>query len=224
MNDMPNPLTKVLPDASLRIYSNALKERPELAALIMQVIGIWSSIDTWLARVLCGLLKSDFRQVIAMYNEIVSSNTRDDMLIAAAEISLEKDQELLSLIKLAIRRIKTSSRNKRHSFAHHLWVICPELEDAVCLIDPNNFTQYHASVFEYEKTPQLRGLLENAFPVEEPSINYDDVDVYKKADLEREIEAARKALEIVLRIYFCFHGRAVAESRSELKKLLGISE
>src|SRR5438132_1026201 len=91
----PQPLSKVNPQASYALGPGFLAMRPHLAALVAEVISIWSEIELQRGRYLASLLGANEGAGIAMYLAITSAVTRRATLKAASKTILsEQEYEL----------------------------------------------------------------------------------------------------------------------------------
>jgi hypothetical protein len=113
----PQRLSKVKPNAGLALGPGTFSMRPQLAALVAEVIGFWSEIEVQRGRLLAGLLGSSHETALAMYLSLTSGAARRSALNAAAEAVLPGvDLHLFNEITKASR----ATRKKRNNFAHGL--------------------------------------------------------------------------------------------------------
>jgi hypothetical protein len=87
----PQPLNKVNPKATPNFKFGTLQERPQLASLIMQSVGIWSMIDALLIQSVAQFLRADFEVVTAIFEALAGANARHDAYLAAAKEALPTD-------------------------------------------------------------------------------------------------------------------------------------
>lgn len=180
----------------LYILPSSLSEEPELSALVMQVISIWSYIENDYARIASQCLKADFEIVTSMLNSITGSEGRKAAISTAVRESHTKDEFILFQ---AIEDIIRPSRKKRNEFAHHVWAIAPEIPDTLCLIPPNHLTQRDASN-QARKKSGLKTLGDLAVATTDTILQRADpsvVMVYTKKCLEKEIFQASEASILV---------------------------
>jgi hypothetical protein len=73
----PQPLSKVKPNAGFALGPGTFSMRPQLAALVAEVIGFWSEIELQRGRLLAGLLGStSYETALAMYLSLTSGAAR----------------------------------------------------------------------------------------------------------------------------------------------------
>jgi len=132
---MPQPLSRVKPDADIRVRATALP--PDLCVYITRTITAWAYNDHLLANMLCGFLNAEYEVVAAMYQSLVSGEARRAALYAAAKAAVPQH---LNLIVATIQSTK-ASREERNHFAHHVWAISEHLPDAMILVDPATLTE-----------------------------------------------------------------------------------
>jgi hypothetical protein len=208
----PQPLPAVRADASIMIENNTLADRPELAAKIMHVISLWSSIESAFATLLCYLLGADLEIGVGMYQSLISSEAKRAALDGAAKQALSPED--YTLFRAVVKVVKPS-RERRNDFAHHLWGHSPQLPDAVLLVDPKFSFDMHTSMKRFEAaleerrekairtgdfTPRLEDI-----PHFHPS--RDNVMVYRPKDFDEEIREASKALWYASRLSMIFSRR-----------------
>ena len=134
----PQPLSTKKDQAYSRwIVPQALAYRPQLAALVAQVIAIWSWIDAEYARLLAHFLKADHDVVLGMLSGIVSSEARRGAIIEAARTALSaQDRRLFEAVDKAIN----PSRKTRHAYAHGIWGYIEEWPDRLLWVHGKDFT------------------------------------------------------------------------------------
>jgi hypothetical protein len=135
---MPQPLSRVQPDASI-ILGNAghrpLAERPTLGILAMEAINSWSNVELFLLNLYMRLCGGDTALAAKIYLSL-EIQTAKTAVIRAAVTSLP-EQKIQDLI-MAVIRIADTNRRHRDKLAHHIWGISPhsKLLDALLLADP----------------------------------------------------------------------------------------
>jgi hypothetical protein len=117
-------------------YDSALAERPALAGMAMQVIGIWSQIDADLLNIVTErFTEADFLVVSSMLNALRGGESQRLALRGAAQAAIPGDVELFEAVERAI----SASRKRRHEFAHGLWGASDDLPDDLLLLDPKYY-------------------------------------------------------------------------------------
>jgi hypothetical protein len=56
---MPQPINKILPNPRVILDTDALVEKPELAALVVKIFAVWANIERRLSVLLVHLLGAD---------------------------------------------------------------------------------------------------------------------------------------------------------------------
>lgn len=137
----PQPLSSKYFSGPLTLDPRSVKERPDLAAKIGQIIATWARIESQLATIMSRILAAEVRPAMAMYEAIHNTQIQISVLIAAAETTLSGEiLEIFSALMVVVKQ----SANNRHKAAHWLWGISPKFPDCLVLVDP-------ASVREQDK-------------------------------------------------------------------------
>jgi hypothetical protein len=106
--------------------------RPQLAAIVTEIIALGSEIDLQRGRYLAALLGSNQMVGVAMFLAITSAVTRRDTLDAASKSILnDLEYELFTRTARAVKAVE----KERNAFAHQLWGISDDLPDALLLVD-----------------------------------------------------------------------------------------
>lgn len=214
----PQPLS-TFRDSNLVIHLDALKERPELAAQIMRVISIWSMIDTMYPKLLCNFLESDLITTAALYNTVINSSLKIDMIAKAAEKALSNDLEGLELYISTQDSIK-ASRKCRNDFSHYIWCIAPKIKNSICLLNPTDLVNAGVS-YEQHIVRRIEDVsIEDLLKIDQ--INNNKVMVYRTTDLETEVKNALRAHELMRLLLLCFHrtGNVVHKVRAKSRQKL----
>jgi hypothetical protein len=114
----PQPLSKVRADASFALGPGALPARPQLAALVAEVIAFWSEVELQRGRLLGSLLGSSYEIAVAMYLALTSATAQRAALDAAARVALSDPEYELFRQMAALAKPAEAERNH---FAHGLW-------------------------------------------------------------------------------------------------------
>jgi len=181
---MPQPLSRVVPQASIDISSGSINRRPELALEALKVIAFWAGIEGDLATILAAMLKSDVATGVAMYEALTGSEGRRAALLAAARQALP---EWLYILFEAVQIATKPSRNQRNAFAHGIWATCAELPDAILSLNPSSWTKVMVS------HRQVRNV-DGANVIRPTFLDQSTVLVYRKGDMARAKSDAVKAL------------------------------
>jgi hypothetical protein len=193
VRDMPQPLSSINPEYTVQEWgAGALRKYPNLAALAMEVIGIWSYIDMKLGGILAHFMRADLETATIMHQAIVSMEARIGVLRAAAEHVMPKDDFELFAAAISTTR---ASQTARHDFAHHVWGICEKVPDALVLTAP----KYMAA----ERARLLGALARGGNPKMGPhGFPWDGTKwfVYKEQDFRNAIADAQRAFDVVSKL------------------------
>jgi hypothetical protein len=150
---MPQPLRRWVDDITFR--SEALSERPELAACIARVASSWARIEVMLGFLLGEMLGTEARTGVRMYLALTGSSAQDASLSAAAEFCLSADlqEEFTSL-----RREVRSCARQRNTIVHGIWGVTPKLPTSLVYCPPNSLIQGIADAAQPNGTPQPEAL------------------------------------------------------------------
>jgi hypothetical protein len=197
----PQPLSKIRKPVGVDLSTGKVLERPELAAIAMGTIATWSNIDNGFAQMTSVFLQADFEAVTAMLAALTSSEARYAAIRAAAESALNDDD--WRLFQAVDRAIKPS-RKRRNEYAHHVWGISPTIPDALLLVNPRYLAKFNAeldaSLLKRARQPDLKA------PLTHPELDFSQIFVYRKRDLERDAKAAIEASNLVLLLRFSITG------------------
>jgi len=214
----PQPLSK-FKNRNLNLSLDAIKERPELASKIMRVISTWSIIDIMYTELLCSFLESDLIITMALYNTVINSSLKTEMVAKAAEKALSKDPQGLELFTSTQDAIK-ASRDCRNRFAHYLWCIAPKIENSICLLNPSDYVNVSVSVEQHIYRRLLEVTMEDVENI--PQINNKKVMVYRNKDLDTEVNNALQARELMRQLQLCFDrtGHLIGRMREKAREKL----
>jgi hypothetical protein len=188
----PQPLSKVNPQAGISLGPGVLAMRPQLAAIVTEIIALESEIDLQRGRYLAALLGSNQMVGVAMFLAITSAVTRRDTLDAASKAILnDLEYELFTRTARAVKAVE----KERNAFAHQLWGISDDLPDALLLVDAEYRLKHlleidalmRQRVFDIASSNQALPPLALLAALD-PS----KIDVYRKSDLERSRDRASR--------------------------------
>jgi hypothetical protein len=186
----PQPLSGVNPKASVTFGPECFDTHPKLSMLVARAINTGSIIEARWSVILVNLVKADPRTGVAMYQALSSSEARRAALSAAARIRLSKADFLLFQ---AVLKATTPQRNVRNQFAHHIWGMSAQLEDALLLADPEFFTQIVVDATSKADKAAHTKLLTTL-----PKIDYSKVNVWTRKSLETANKSVDEAQQIIL--------------------------
>lgn len=130
---MPQPLSRVKPNAKVEIGLHSLTDKPILAGLVCNIIQFSSRVDHSLSLLLASILGADAKPALSMYEALKADNVKLAALTAAATAQLTPEQ-----LRVFNATIKTAqiAQKPRHKIAHWVWVKSPDVPDALLLADP----------------------------------------------------------------------------------------
>ena len=217
----PQPLSKLKNQITGIVYiqSDSLAKRPKQAALVAQIIGLWSHIDHTLAMMTTNFLQADFEAVINMLQALRSSDGRRAAITAAAKSTLSPDDFVIYEI---VMKIIKPSRDRRNEFAHHLWGHADGLDDALLLINPKYLAEHHAKseAVSLQRIKQIFQYDPAAQPPEQPMLDWSQFFVFRGKDIKKDLVEAQSAYQMVFTLRFVLSNHpASAAMRSELLNL-----
>src|SRR5262249_13084713 len=114
------PLLPGFRDAKLRFPSDVLSERPEMAKLIGQCVGLWAQIEVQLALILNALMGSKSDAAVAFFLSIKNSRLQREGLAAVASSALKGDDlEMFG----AISGVYQSLEGQRNDLIHGVYAL-----------------------------------------------------------------------------------------------------
>lgn len=194
------------------------KWHPELAAMVMEVISIWSQVDADLVSLVTErFLKSDFTVVASIFDQLNGNAAQRAVEAAAQSVLNEADFKLVKQVMSAVG----PTRKTRNSFAHGLWCHSPDFSDALVWLDPRDFQQNLAghrlnlSVLKAWKADPTSPPAPPALP--HGGWRLEKILLYSRETLECTIDSTRKASALVrlLRIALS-DGLGADEARQQL--------
>jgi hypothetical protein len=191
----PQLLSRIKPQASISLGPGFLAMRPQLAAIVTEIIALGSEIDLQRGRYLAALLGSNQMVGVAIFLAITSAVTRRDTLDAASKSILnDLEYELFTRTARAVKAVE----KERNAFAHQLWGISDDLPDALLLVDAEYRLKHLLEIGALTRqrvidiaqntlAPTIQALPPLALLAAlDPSKIY----VYRKSDLERSRDRA----------------------------------
>lgn len=195
----PTPLNKVKGVTELTWYADCLSEKADLAALIMRVIALGSTIDATLTEIFCRLLHVDLRVGAYVFVSVQSPRAREDMIREAASVTCRRDKAGLELIDAVLKKLNGTTK-VRNRFAHGIWGI-PSGKDAIVHIDSDYIAKEKGGrdwldrVYKMNKSPEQINQIE-AIDHRVLTDKY-PYTLYTRRDLENEVNAAKDSCLLV---------------------------
>ena len=132
---MPQPISRVAPDASIflnNIGMFRLRELPELASLAMECIATWATVESWMLNLYLDMAGGNRTSAAAMFLTLEANSARRAALAPLVETLQPLHQQLYA----AIAGVMKSREKARNKLAHWVWGYTPDVPDAVLLADP----------------------------------------------------------------------------------------
>lgn len=198
------PLSSLRKMVGLTIAPYAVSES-SLGHMPMQVIATWAGVDNLQTSIIAHLLKSEHSAIHAMLMALKSTDGRRAAIEALVKsLAPEADYDLYSAIQLASK----PSRKQRNAFAHNIWAVSPQIEDALILIDAGALSTFHLESHVYdtkqateERYQEWAKEVSSGVPPSKakigtaPQLDYRQMFVYKFADFQEAIYDAGTALQ-----------------------------
>lgn len=205
---MPQPLSKVKPDAGIWFDADGLRKHPQLAAYAMEVIARWSHIDKMLAELLADMMRSaDIAVAMAMYQAIFGGESKRAALLEAAAEHFGPKSSDYHLVR-AVLECNQAFRNRRNDFAHHMWGTSKDIPDALLLVDPKVWVKHDTTLKAHRRAKKDSDPVRQALNVDKPPplawLDRGLVQVFRKPDLteavDQSITAARRVLMLLISV------------------------
>jgi hypothetical protein len=180
--DMPQPINKIVPNPRVILDTDALKEKPELAILVVKIFAVWANIERRLSVLLVHLLGADQVHAHAIFSILQTQALQTKAMEAAAKSALSSDD--LDIFD-AVLTVVNGVQKTRNRLAHWAWGKCPQRPDLLVLADPDGLKEWDTRQATY-----FQSLEPGANPFESPArfqFDLSKIYGYSKADLEREV-------------------------------------
>lgn len=129
-------MPKVLKGISGLIFdSEAILQRPHLAAMISAIAIRWNDVESSLAYLFVDLLDKEDRAALAIYLKLIDISVRKAAFDALARSKLDKDS--LEAFEALFKKIRKRAR-QRANIVHGLWRVSKDHEDGLILMDAAN--------------------------------------------------------------------------------------
>lgn len=194
---MPQPLNTISPDAAQNPVTwgaETLRRYPQLTALAMEQIAIWSENDLQLAYMLSNFMVTDAEMGVSIFREL-RLEARTNTVLAVAKLRL--NPSVYRLFEVSLRSTK-ASRSRRDEFAHHSWGVSEFAPNALILADPRDIAADFARILG----PVARGGGRGYAPLFDHGVPWDASKYfcYRENDLQQSIADAQRAKGVYLRL------------------------
>lgn len=194
-------LDRVTPNpGTITFGHHTLTRKPELAALALATINIWSQIDGQTSSLFAYSIGTQQLFAIKVLQTLESASARNAQIRVAIKESL--GEKALNLYAWIIKS-GTASLGARNDFSHWLWGECDGLPNALLLLDPRYLAEHTAGVFD-DLTRNLDAAIglgsnqNSKTPVRNWETNR--IFVYRKSDFERLIGESHRVHQ-ALRVF-----------------------
>ena len=191
---MPQPLSRVMPNASVMIGNagdRPLLRHPQLAALAIEAIASWSNVENFMLKMFTELFGGHESLATDIYLSLENQSAKTASINAAANNVLKEKPEELAVLKAIISISKTNEKS-RNKLAHWTWGDSPNIPDGVLLINPKSSIG---------------------------NLNKSEMYLYKENDFTSIIEANDKLCGFGLRFNFILKGHVANRDGNLLKEL-----
>jgi hypothetical protein len=118
LDAMPNPFSRIVPNAEIYLDPNVLDSKSEMAPLVAKIFALWASIERELKFLLVRVLGADAGPAIAIYETLTAQHLQLSALDAAAKVALsERSYDVF----LAVTAIAKGAQAPRNDLAHLVW-------------------------------------------------------------------------------------------------------
>lgn len=203
---MPQPLIKIDPACAV-LYSmsgrSPLAEKPELAALVAEVIASWSHVEVNLMQLFMRLIGGRNALASELFLSMETRGAKASAIAAVARTKL-RDKKRRDVVHALLHIVK-SKQGERDKIAHWVWgkpvSANPQdpFVDAVVLVDPRVFVR------------ATRKLHEGAF-------------VYREADFKRIVSDNNRVGSLIFRFWMLLKNPDEKDGRAQLRQLCAESE
>lgn len=213
---MPQPLRYPERLREIEMGGIVLRQRPDHAALIAQVIAVNAEIDIEWGHILGGFLGTKGRIALQMYLAILTGGAARMALRAAAEIALgsrPEDWDLFSKVWSASQPV----RDRRNELAHCQWAVSPQAPEFLLWIPVKAALLHEWTSREAEEiSEQTREWAEIPFVPPETR-------TFSLSDLEGDLKQALIVRHAVGRLSLILHPDTTSEEWPSLREALRLS-
>lgn len=196
--DMPQPITRIVPDPYVLLDSDALAKQPEMARLVCRIFATWASIEHDLGSMLVRLLGADSKPALAMFSILQTQKLQTAGIEAAAKGALSGDDyQIFSAVMTVVNGVQ-KNRNK---LAHWAWARCKERPDLLLLGDPDKLKERANKTAAYFQGQKGKTKIEAKDIADTWDVIQFDLNsflAYSKGDLERDLRDLEEATQIML--------------------------
>jgi hypothetical protein len=180
---MPNPISRIVPNAIVDLDTGVLDDKPAMAILVAKIFAVWASIETELSFLMVRILGASPSPAMAIYDTLTAQHLQLGALEAAARVKLSIEHYAIFLATISIAK---NTQKPRNHLAHWNWGGCEQRPDLLALIDPLLIRENQIRLQAFAQHPP------NGFPLEVDGWNPDFLDPdyvlgYSADDLRRAL-------------------------------------
>ena len=183
---MPQPLSTFLKTGnySLQFNADALRDKPDFAALIAEAIARWARIEAGVGNIFVEMLGSEINAGYAMFSALRATTLQFQVIKSTANSVLTG--EALEVFS-ATMGVVESVQPERNRLAHWLWGSSPQVPEGLLLIDPVYARDMNVRREKYQREFIKEMKLKVTVEEHMSFFKYDlsKIFVYRKSDLER---------------------------------------
>ncbi len=220
---MPQPLSKISPDAQFQLTTTALVDRPDLANLVTQIFALWAVVEQEFQTLFSRIVGPDEIVADAIYTILISESLQRTALNAAAKARFGTDSEEFEVFS-AVLAVCNRAGKIRHKLAHWRWGESPDLPDVLLLADPADVRlvslagSYMRTIepLDGEKRPERTARI-----LKHITFDISKILVYRAKDLEDGLAEIGQAVQALTNFDLFINPSTTEERAEELKRLTG---
>jgi hypothetical protein len=188
--DMPQPLSRVKPGATVRQRPAILDHlSPKYAQLVAGIFSNWSLVEYRLSVLLVRILGADAEPALAIFATLEAQHLQFRAIEAAAKAALEEKEYDVFKATMGVAR---SVQTPRDQLAHWVWAHSPELPDALLLAEPKSAKERDREFTRALESGETDSEKISALNTFDPA----HVQVYREGDLQRARDNLEQAVQI----------------------------
>jgi hypothetical protein len=198
---MPQPLNRVVPNATVSLTPDALTDKPDMAIVVTQIFAMWAHLEQALAIVFIRLVGGDQEVAHALYSMLQTETLRQAALLATAKAKLSTaDNDVL----VAMINVATRVATPRNQLAHWPWAVCTERPDLLLLVNPKFIRDIELRKSKlYSPKSTVSGIEAFDEMIAVQTFDPSEIQTYGIADLKRslrDIEEAHTVLSFAIKL------------------------
>lgn len=182
----------------LILDSEAILQKPHLAAMISAIAIRWTDVENSLAYLFVDLLDKEDQAALTIYLELIDYTVRRAAFNAVARSKLDKAS--LEAFDALFKKVRKSAR-ERNKIVHGLWRVSKDHDDGLILIDPADMHTDHFRFMHmkfkgtFEALDHINKNLENMIATKYTREDFQEI-LDRISNLFEELEAFRTELHV----------------------------